>query len=190
MTLQLPASEGEPSLYSPDTARSLMMTAIEIFTPDHANWMTPDIEQLQKSPNQTLPDGSVKIGVITGRAAGWATYLKDGVDAGFDQTKLPNTAALTPVANGTLVTLGDDSVSPPPRDILSVRTAMGYGDAAPESAGDQASLPPVTERPRSAGLSGSEKADVRPVQPARDADERQSQVGQSAPADQPHKGSD
>jgi hypothetical protein len=151
VTLQLPDSGKVPGLYTPETGRRLVTTIIDIFQPDRANWLTRELERLQKEPDRPQPDGSVAIGRIVGLPAGWATFLRDGEDAGFDRAALPSTAHVERVGDGTLVTLDGDPANPAVNDVLGVRAAMGYETAAP----------PLSASSAGASASGAPDADVR-----------------------------
>jgi hypothetical protein len=154
VTLQLPDSVQVPGLYTPEIGRRLVTTIIDLFAPDRANWLTRELELLQKEPDRPLPDGSVAIGGIVGLPAGWATFLRDGEDMGFDRALLPSTAQVERVGDGTLVTLNGDPANPAAADVLGVRAAMGYKVETPTSA-------PGSATPSAASASGAPDAQTR-----------------------------
>jgi hypothetical protein len=162
VTLQLPDSGKVPGLYTPETGQRLVTTIIDIFQPDRANWLTRELERLQKEPDRPQPDGSVAIGRIVGLPAGWATFLRDGEGAGFDRAALPSTAQVERVGDGTLVTLDGDPANPTANDVLGVRAAMGYEVAAADDQAVQApASSPLSATPGSASASGAPEAEVR-----------------------------
>jgi hypothetical protein len=140
VVITLPDPSQLPELYANETASSLIRTIIETFEPQRAVWLDDASRDAQTEPDQIQPDGSVVLGKLVGHPAGWATYLRNGAATGFNTLRLATGSRVERVSDGTLVTVSGDAKRPDVRDVLAVRTAMGYSipeleDAAPQRPG-------------------------------------------------------
>ncbi|MCG5430966.1 hypothetical protein LV457_01465 [Mycobacterium sp. MYCO198283] len=154
--LNFPDSSRFPSLYTTNTAKSILSAVISSFEPQRAVWSSSSLTREQAEPDEPLDGGGIAYGQIVGHPAGWATFLADDETTRFDRQALPKTATVERVGNsGSLVLVGDDPANPPLNDVLAVRAAMGY--AVPHL--DRSAAPSVepSESPRSAALHGEER---------------------------------
>jgi hypothetical protein len=125
VVLHLPDSAYAPDIYHRDVALGILTTLIDIFSPDHARWTDWGLMTPQTEPDQPLEGGGYRLGDLVGVPAGWANFLRDGIEPQFDETKLPP-CTIERIGGGTLVVVGDDPAAAPLADVLAVRRAMGY----------------------------------------------------------------
>ncbi|MGN7779815.1 Imm52 family immunity protein [Mycolicibacterium sp. 22603] len=127
VVLELPDSDFVPQLYEPITARKLLSIVIDVFGPDWAVWTSHQLVEKQREPDRPTEDGrGLILGRVSGHPAGWANYLSDIDEVHVDEAKLPKSAKLERLNDGSLVTIGDHPASPPVSDVLGMRVAMGY----------------------------------------------------------------
>jgi hypothetical protein len=146
VVLHLPDSAFAPDIYQRDVALGILTTLIDIFSPDDAVWADSGQTTPQTEPDQPLEGGGYRLGKLLGVPAGWANFLRDGIEPHFDEAKLPP-CSIQRIGGGTLVVVGDDPAAAPLADVLAVRRAMGYtvpGDE-PEHPGAAVAPGPVVE---------------------------------------------
>jgi hypothetical protein len=158
--LHLPDSAFAPNIYHRDVALGILTTVIDIFAPDHARWTDWGLMTPQKEPDQPLEGGGYRLGDLVGVPAGWASFLRDGIEPQFDEAKLPP-CSIRRIGGGTLVVVGDDPAAAPLADVLAVRRAMGYtvpGDEPEQRGLAGAPMTAPTFTPPSVGLQAPESS--------------------------------
>jgi Immunity protein 52 len=111
VVLNLPSAEGDAlGIYSPTTARQVMLALAECWQPTWATLTSHALRNAQGPP----PRGPV---------IGWMTYLAAG--RSVDAARLPKEASAEAVASGTLITIGSEVAAVTGELVLTVRQALG-----------------------------------------------------------------